>query len=176
MRAITKMHKLGGGRIDAAAISDDWGTEVATIISPDKFREFFKPRYIKLFKHIHDLGMHTWMHSCGKINDVLDDLIDAGLEVVNTQQPKSVGIDEFGQRFAGRICIETIVDTQLTYPHGTLDEIRAEARELVEKWNTPRGGFIASDYGDAQAIGATIERRKAAFEVFAELAGIEMPV
>jgi hypothetical protein len=174
MKAIAKMHKLGNGRIDAVAISDDWGTEVSSIISPDKFREFFKPRYIKLFKQVHDLGMHTWMHSCGKINDVLDDLIDAGLEVVNSQQPMTVGIDEFAERFAGRVCFETIVDTQITYPFGTFDEIRAQARELVAKWNTPRGGFIASDYSDAEAIGTTIERRRVAFDTFAEIAGISI--
>jgi hypothetical protein len=173
MRVVSEVHRLGGGRLDAVAIADDWGTESATMISPEKFREFWKPRYAKLFKHIHDLGMHTWLHSCGKINDVVDDLIDAGLDVVNSQQPRTVGIDEFGRRFAGRICFETIVDTQTTYPHGTLDEIRAEARELVQKWNTPHGGFIASDYNDAAAIGTTIERRRVAFETFAELAGID---
>ena len=172
MRQVTEVHRRGGGRIDAVAISDDWGTELASIISPDKFREFFKPRYARLFARIHELGMHTWMHSCGKINEVMDDLIEAGLDVVNSQQPRTVGIDEFARRFAGRICFETIVDTQITYPRGTLDEIRAEARELVAKWGTPRGGFIASDYNDAVAIGTTIERRRAAFEVFAEIAGI----
>jgi hypothetical protein len=174
MRAISGAHGLGQGRIDAVAISDDWGTELATIISPDKFREFFKPRYVKLFRHIHDLGMHTWLHSCGKINEVLHDLIEAGLEVVNMQQPRTVGIDEVSRCFAGRICFETIVDIQTTYPGGTYDEIRAEARELVEKWNTPRGGFIASDYNDAAAIGTTLERRRVAFEAFARLAGLKV--
>ncbi len=175
IQAIRKMHSLGGGRIDAVALSDDWGTEVSTIISPAKFRELFKPRYAKLFDEIRNLGMHTWMHSCGKINDVLDDLIDAGLEVINSQQPRTVGINEFAERFAGRVCFETIVDTQITYPFGTMDEIRAEAKELVEKWNTPKGGFIASDYNDADAIGTTLERRTVAFEAFAELAGITTP-
>lgn len=170
VRQVKGVHDRGGGRVDAVAFSDDWGTELSSIISPEKFREFFKPRYAELFKHIHDLGMHTWLHSCGRINEVLDDLIDAGLDVVNSQQPRTVGIDEFGRRFAGRICFETIVDTQITYPHGTLDEIRAEARELVEKWGTPSGGFIASDYNDAGAIGTTLERRRAAFDVFREIA------
>jgi len=172
MRGIVNIHRLGKGRVDAVAISDDWGTETATIISPDKFREFFKPRYVKLFNLIHELGMHTWLHSCGKINGVLDDLIDAGLEVVNMQQPETVGIDEIARDFVGRICIESIVDIQTVYPRGSYDEIRAQARELVEKWYTPKGGFIASDYNDYKAIGTTLERRRVAFEAFAELAGI----
>jgi hypothetical protein len=111
------------------------------------------------------------MHSCGRINDILEELIDCGLEVINSQQPTVVGIDEFSRRFRGRICFESIVDTQSTLPRGTYEEIRAQAHELLEKWGTPQGGFIASDYNDAEAIGVTLDRRRVMFEAFAEKGG-----
>ena len=111
------------------------------------------------------------MHSCGRINDILEELIGCGLEVINAQQPLVVGIDEFSRRFRGRICFESIVDTQSTLPRGTHDEIRAQARRLVDAWATPAGGFIASDYNDAEAIGVTLDRRLVMFEAFAEKGG-----
>jgi hypothetical protein len=111
------------------------------------------------------------MHSCGRINEILEELIDCGLEVINPQQPNVVGIDEMSARYRGRICFESIVDTQSTLPRGTYEEIRAQARELLEKWGTPQGGFIASDYNDAEAIGVTLERRRVMFEAFAEKGG-----
>ncbi len=161
-----------GARIDAAAMADDWGVQDRAFISLKLFREFFKPRYRRWFDEIKALGMHPWMHSCGRINDILEELIDCGLEVINSQQPNTVGIDEISRRFRGRICFESIVDTQSTLPRGSHDEICCQAGELVEKWGTSAGGFIASDYNDAAAIGVSDERRLVMFEAFARAGGL----
>jgi len=170
---IAEQHRLktGATGMHAAAMADDWGLQDRAFISVKLFREFFKPRYRRWFDEIKAAGLHTWMHSCGKINDILEELIDCGLEVVNAQQPLVVGIDECSRRFRGRICFESIVDTQSTLPCGTHDEIRAQARRLVDAWGTPEGGFIASDYNDAEAIGVTLDRRLVMFEAFADKGG-----
>ena len=158
-------------RIDAAAMADDWGLQDRAFLGNKLFREFFKPRYRRWFDEIKAAGAHTWMHSCGRINEILEELIDCGLEVINPQQPNVVGLDEFGARFRGRICFESIVDTQSTLPRGSYDEIRAQAHALLERWGAPAGGFIASDYNDAEAIGVTLDRRLVMFEAFAEKGG-----
>jgi hypothetical protein len=157
--------------IHAAAMADDWGLQDRAFINLELFREFFKPRYKQWFDEIKAAGLHPWMHSCGRITEVLEELIDCGLEVINPQQPKVVGIDEISRRYRGRICFESIVDTQTTLPRGTYEEIRAQAHELLDKWGTPQGGFIASDYNDAEAIGVTLDRRRVMFEAFAEKGG-----
>lgn len=164
--------KSGSGvRIDAAALADDWGLQDRAFLSVKLFREFYSPVYKRWFDEIKAAGAHTWMHSCGRINEILEELIACGLEVVNPQQPNVVGLEEFGKRFQGRVCFESIVDTQSTLPRGTYDEIRAQARALLDKWGTPAGGFIASDYNDAEAIGVTLDRRLVMFEAFAEKGG-----
>jgi uroporphyrinogen decarboxylase len=155
----------------AAAMADDWGLQDRAFISVKLFREFFKPRYQRWFDEIKAAGLHAWMHSCWRINEILEELIDCGVEVINMQQPNTVGIDEISRRFRGRVCFESIVDTQSTLPQGTYDEIRAQAHELLEKWGTPRGGLIASDYNDAEAIGVTLDRRRVMFAAFAEKGG-----
>ncbi|MCP4251318.1 MAG: hypothetical protein GY778_30145 [bacterium] len=162
---------IAGGRMHAAAMADDWGSQDRAFVSVDMFRRFFKPAYKRWFDEIRAAGCHTWMHSCGHINEVLEELIDVGLEVINNQQPQTVGIDEFGSRYRGRICFEAIVDTQTTLPRGSHDDIREEAHRLLEAYGTPAGGFIASDYNDAEAINVTFERRLVMFEAFAERGG-----
>lgn len=164
-------HVSPATRIHAAAMADDWGLQDRAFVNLKIFREFFKPRYQTWFNEIKSLGLHTWMHSCGRINDVLEELIDVGLEVINPQQPNTVGIDEISRRFRGRVCFESIVDTQNTLPRGTYDEIRQQAHELLEKWATPSGGYIVSDYNDAEAIGVSLDRRLVMFEAYAEKAG-----
>jgi hypothetical protein len=172
---IAEEHRLEVGAtrlpIHAAAMADDWGLQDRAFINLKLFREFFKPRYRRWFDEIKAAGLHPWMHSCGRINDILEELIDCGLQVINPQQPNVVGIDEMSARYRGRICFESIVDTQSTLPRGTYEEIRAQAHELLEQWGTLQGGFIASDYNDAEAIGVTLDRRRVMFAAFAEKGG-----
>jgi hypothetical protein len=171
IRILRRCHEIAEGRMDAAAMADDWGLQDRAFISVKMFGEFFKPRYQRWFDEIKSLGLHTWMHSCGKINAILPELIDCGLEVINNQQPNTVGLKEFGEQFRGKVCFEAIVDTQTTLPRGTYEEIRQQAYDICEFYGTPQGGLIASDYNDAAAIGVTTDRRYVMFEAFAEKGG-----
>jgi len=171
LRVLRRCVQIAGGRMHAAAMADDWGLQDRAFLSVKLFREFFKPRYRRWFDEIKCAGLHPWMHSCGRINELLEELIDCGLKVVNMQQPNTVGLAEIGLRYRGRICFESIVDTQSTLPCGTYDEIRQQARDLLAQWGTPQGGFIASDYNDAEAIGVTTDRRIVMFDAFAEAGG-----
>jgi len=150
---IKNMHRLCGSHIDAFNFSEDWGTETDLMMSPAHFRSFFLPRYKKIFKAAHDCGWHVWMHSCGKVNRAIPMLIEAGLNIINLQQPLALGIDEIGRDFAGKIAFESLCDIQKTLPKGDRAEIAAQAKQLVRQWGTPQGGFILGDYGDENAIG-----------------------
>ena len=157
------------GCIDGFDFTDDWGTELSTFISVEMWREFFKPRYKKIFDECKKAGWHIWMHSCGKINDIIPELIDIGLDVVNIQQPTVLGIEEIGSKFAGKICFSSLCDIQKTLPFKGEKEIREEAELLLKCWGTEKGGFVLSDYGDGAAIGVPIEKKKWMFKAFTEL-------
>ncbi len=155
------------GQIHGFSFTDDWGTERAGFISTKLFDAFFKPRYKRLFDAMHAHGWHVWMHTCGKVDAYIDSLIEAGVNVLNLQQPRVFGdLAAFGRRFAGRVCLESLCDIQHTLPFADDDAIRAEARLLIEHWGTPQGGFILSDYGDGQAIGVPLEKKQVMLEAF----------
>ena len=169
LAVVRNMHRIGGSRIQGFSFTEDWGTERNVHLSPGLWRRFFFPRYKKLFGAIHDCGWHVWMHSCGKINQYLPGLIEAGCDVINMQQPRTNGIDAVGREFAGRISFETLCDIQKTLPAGNRDEITAEAEHLMNAWGTPDGGFLLGDYGDHEAIGADPEVKRFMLEKFIEL-------
>jgi hypothetical protein len=141
------------GKIDACRMTDDWGTQQAAFISFDLWMEFFYPRYKRLFDAMHDAGMDVWVHSCGKINEIIEGYIRAGVDVVNVQQPRALGIPEIGKRYGGRIGFETLADIQATLPTGDRRKIDRDVEELSQYWMRKDGGFIFSDYGDNEAIG-----------------------
>jgi uroporphyrinogen decarboxylase len=154
------------GAIQGFSFTDDWGTELTTIISPTLWDDFFKPRYKQIFDAAKAAGWHIWMHSCGKVNGIIESLIDIGVNVLNLQQPRALGIEDIGRKFAGRVCFSSTCDIQHTLPIKGAKEIEDEAKLLLDCWGTENGGFILSEYGDGQAIGVADDIKKIMFDAF----------
>ncbi len=166
---LSEAARLFGNRVNGIFLSDDWGTQNNTIISSEVFNEFFAKRYKLLFDTIHSFGWHVILHSCGKINEFVPLFIDAGVDVLNIQQPQAYGIEEIGKSFAGKICFLTTVDIQATLTKEDSEEVRAEASELVKNWSTPKGGFIVFNYGDSEGIGVSDNIAEVMFRKFYDL-------
>ncbi|MCE5251738.1 hypothetical protein LLG96_16135 [bacterium] len=168
LRQIDEVHRRFGDRVHGVFLTDDWGTQNAPFISPGLFDDFFFERYRTLVSAYHGHGYHFILHSCGRINDLVDRFIDAGVDVMNMQQPRAYGIEEIGRRFAGRIAFLTTVDIQATLPAGNPVAIREEAHALVKNWGTPNGGFIVFNYGDGEGINVDDSVSSIMFEAFME--------
>ena len=150
-----------GDRVHAINMSDDWGTQNAAFVSFDLWMDFFFPRYKRLFDRMHHYGYDVWVHSCGKVNKIVEGYIKAGVNIVNLQQPRALGIEEIGRRYRGRIAFDSLADIQATLPTGDRAKVDEDVAALMEHWATPEGGFVFSDYGDDTAIGVkdpTIKR------------------
>lgn len=148
------------GRVHGWSMTDDWGTQQAAFIRFDLWMDFFFPRYKRIFDAMHAAGCDVWVHSCGKVNEIVEGYIKAGVNVVNLQQPRALGIEEVGERYRGRIAFSSLSDIQATLPTGDRTQIEADAEALLKHWATPKGGFVFSDYGDGEAIGIPDERVK----------------
>jgi hypothetical protein len=132
---------------------DDWGLQNRLMISPDAWREIWKPRYARVCQAAHKAGLFTFLHSCGYIVDILDDLIEIGLDVIHMDQQENMGLELLGERFGGRITFFSPVDIQATMAHGSLNEIRAYCHKMVKFLGRPRGGFIPRWYSDPVGAG-----------------------
>lgn len=141
------------GRIDGWCMTDDWGTQTAAFVSYDLWMDFFFSRYKRIFDAMHDAGCDVWVHSCGKVNEIVEGYLRAGVNVVNLQQPRALGIREMGERYRGRMAFQSLSDIQATLPTGDCGRVAEDAAMLMEHWATPQGGFIFSDYGSDAAIG-----------------------
>lgn len=158
-----------GSRLHAFWMTDDWGTQQAAFLDMDLWRSFFLPRYRKLFSVIHEGGQDAWIHTCGKVNDVIQGLIDAGADAVNLQQPRALGIENIGRRYRGKIAFESLADIQATLPTNDETRIKKDAAELAEHWMSPEGGFVFSDYGDGEAIGVPDEAKRIMYRAFSRV-------
>jgi hypothetical protein len=154
---------------DAYMWCDDWGLQDRLMISPEKWREVWKPAYAKVYKAAHEAGMLTFLHSCGYIVDILDDLIEAGLDLIQMDQQVNMGLDLLSERFKGRITFWCPVDIQAIMCNRTLDEIRSYCHDLFEKLGSKAGGFLPKWYSDPVGAGHSEEAVNAMCEEFLKL-------
>ncbi len=154
---------------DGFIFCDDWGLQNRLMISPEKWREIWKPRYARVYAAAHAAGLITFLHSCGYIVDILDDLIEIGLDVIHMDQQENMGLELLGRRFAGRLTFYAPVDIQTVMARGNLDEIRAYCRKQMALLSRPEGGFIPRWYGDPKGAGHTQEAIAAMCEEYLRL-------
>ncbi len=133
--------------IDGIYFGDDWGYQRGLLMSPDMWRTFIKPRIKRMYDRTHELGWDVFIHSCGNISAILDDLVEIGLNVFNPFQPEVIDIEEVIDRYARRLSFYGGISIQKTLPFGSTEEVKTEVRhrlELARKY----GGYIVSPSHD----------------------------
>jgi len=125
--------------VDAVNFSDDWGSQRSLLISPAKWREFFKPKYQELFDIVLNAGKRIFLHSDGYIAAIYPDWIELGVSAINSQV-WCMGLETL-RPFAGRITFWGELDRQHLLPHGTPAQIRQAAQSMVDAFYR-NGGLI----------------------------------
>ncbi len=161
---LAAIERYAAAGADGYIFCDDWGLQNRLMIPPEAWREIWKPRYARIYAAARDAGLVTFLHSCGYIVDILDDLIEIGLDVIHMDQQENMGLEVLGERFGGRITFFSPVDIQHTMVYGTLDDIRAYCREMARLLGRPTGGFIPRWYSDPVGAG----HRQEAIDVMCE--------
>jgi uroporphyrinogen decarboxylase len=129
--------------IDGIFLGDDYGTQQALIMAPGLWREFIKPQIARLTEVYKRAGKWIMFHSCGHITEILDDLIEIGVDIINPCQARANDLAEWGERFSGRVVFNGGVDTQFTMMLGTPEQVRKETvLRIAQLGRDPRGGLL----------------------------------
>ncbi len=149
---------------DGVFMTDDWGSQTGLMISPDLWRDFFKPHYAAVFAEAHKLGMDVLFHSCGNVTDIVADLIDAGMDALDPVQPGAMDIDQLAREYGGRVAFSGAVDIQQLLCNGTPAEIKDEVRRIADTLGRPFGGSLLLGPANVMTPDTPFENLVALFE------------
>jgi len=143
-----------GDRLQVVIVNGaDFGTQRCEFFSRDMFREFYMPYFKRANDWIHtNTSWKTFYHTCGSIVNLLDDLVEVGVDIINPVQCSAAKMDPvflkttYGDKltFWGGA-----TDTQKTLPFGTPEEVYNEAKERLRIFSK-NGGFIYSGIHNIQ--------------------------
>lgn len=140
--------------VDGVNFMDDWGAQHQLLIPPDVWREWFKPLYRDYADLAHAHGKAIFMHSDGHIIEIYEDLIEVGVDALNSQL-FCMDIAEIGRRAQGKITFWGEIDRQHVLTSADPDDGRRAVQLVAEHLYDPRGGLIAQFEFGAAAEPAT---------------------
>ena len=135
-----------GSKIDVVFVSGtDFGTQDRLFISPEMYRELYKPFHRRVNDWIHhNTTWKIFYHTCGSIAGLLDDLVDVGVDIINPVQCSAAGMEEQGlkRRYGDSLVFwGGGVDTQWVLPFGSPQDVYDQVRRRIDVFSTG-GGFV----------------------------------
>lgn len=126
--------------IDAVYFGDDWGQQHGLQMGPRLWRAFIYPQLKRMYGVVKEAGKYVFIHSCGDVDELFDDLIAIGLDCFNPFQPEVMDVYALMQQYRGRLAFYGGLSTQRTLPYGTVEDVRQETQHLLEAGAA--GGYI----------------------------------
>lgn len=167
-RYIDRMLDEIGDLVTVYVDTQDAGSQTGTLLSPEMFRQFIKPRLKKVYELVKKKSKaKVFVHSCGSVYDLIPDFIDTGVDILNPVQISAAKMDpeslkrEFGKDI---VFWGGGVETQRILPGGTPEQVKENVERLIDKL-APGGGFVFSAIHNIQGD-VPPQNLEAMFEAF----------
>jgi uroporphyrinogen decarboxylase len=152
--------RLSAAGADGTWAGDDLGTQASLFMSPETFRNLYKPYYVQLADILHSRGLDFWLHTCGNITQIIPDLIEAGVDALHPIQVGTMNDRAIAETYGGKIAFWAGFDVQQILPFGTVEEVIQHVRERKKIFYRPDGGLILAA-GNAIMKDTSIENIRA---------------
>jgi len=127
--------------VDGVCFMDDWGSQKTLLVNPKFWREFYSPLYRDYCDILRGAGKFVFFHSDGNIESIYPDLIEIGVNAVNSQL-FCMDIEGLA-KYKGRVTFWGEMDRQNILPFGTVNDVRAAVKRVKKALWSPAGGIIA---------------------------------
>ena len=130
--------------VDIISIGGDIAMHTNLFMKPDLWRKHFKWRDAALIDEAKQYGVkYFFLHSDGNLMEVMEDLLEIGFNIIDPIQPECMDPYEIKERFGDRMTLHGTISAQQTLPFGTVDDVRNEVRERIERCGKNGGLVIA---------------------------------
>jgi len=134
------------GLAQMTQVTDDFGAQGSLLISPQVFREFYKPHLQRAIDLAKSFDLAVFHHDDGDIRPLIPELVDMGIDVLNPIQWRCASMNptELKDSFGQQICFHGGIDNQQVMPFGTPADVRAEVMDKLETLGRDGTGYIVA--------------------------------
>ena len=138
-----RVFEAAQGKIDIFMMGDDFGTQSGPMMDVGMWRRTFRRGFRKYIALAHRYGIRVMHHTCGSVVALIPEFIEAGLDILQSLQPKAAGMDlkKLKQEYGRDLAFQGGIDIQEVLPNGDPQEVREHVRRQMDA-EKPDGGFI----------------------------------
>jgi hypothetical protein len=144
---------------DSFTYADDFASELNLFTSPDTYRALIKPHHKRFFAACRNLGMIPIQHTCGRAEDIVEDIIDVGAEAWSAVQPRN-DVKGLLDKYGGRLAFEGGFNTngRAAMEDATIEEVETEVNRCYDEFGGKKGYvFFGSNLKSTSDPQAAIE-------------------
>ena len=129
--------------VDGFYFGDDYGQQNGLIMGRDLWCKMIMPHLKRTFKPIKEKGLPVFLHSCGDISDIMNDLIDIGLDCYQTVQPEIYDLQLLKEKYGDVLTFYGAVSAQQFLPFANPEAVQAKITETISILSN-NGGYICA--------------------------------
>ncbi|MHA1675996.1 MAG: uroporphyrinogen decarboxylase family protein, partial [Candidatus Njordarchaeales archaeon] len=142
--SIAQVEYLAERGVKLFYMSDDLGDSNRLMISPKMYNEFFKDGVAKFCRTVHKYGGKVIMHSCGNSWELIDTLIECGIDALHPWQPyANMDIFEGKKKFGKKITLIGNMSIEILSEENRRKDIINNVKALMDNLKSG-GGYIFS--------------------------------
>lgn len=142
-KRLVKLPKIG-----ALAMGDDMGHKTSTLLNPKMLRQLAFPWHKKIVSLCHQHGLPFILHSCGKVDVLMEDFIKIGVDAKHSFEDAVTPVTEAKKKWGDRIALLGGIDMDIL-ARGSVEAVRARVRQVLE--GCMQGGGYALGTGNSVA-------------------------
>jgi hypothetical protein len=153
--------------VDILTFGDDLGYKENPFFSLRIFREFILPYHKRMYQECKKRGAKIVLHSCGKIDQFLPDLVDAGLDCIQSLEA-TAGVDLPGlkESLGDRLCFMGGLDSSGILTYGTPKDVEENVKNTIKSAGKGGGYFVGPSHDIINIPWENIIAMRAAIEKY----------
>ena len=149
---IQSVDLMAAAPVDAIMLTDDHAAQRGLLMGEERWRRLFKPRWKRIFDRVHHYGMYTILHMCGDTSAVVPDLIEVGLDCMESCQPECMDIYRLKRTYGHTLRFWGGLGAQQVLPFGTAGQVCQETRRLKLELGQGGGYLLAGAKGLGEEV------------------------
>ena len=117
---------------DVLCFYDDAGTQRGMQISPEMWRRYIKPAWHRVLEAVRAEHPRVcfFLHSCGRIDPIIPDIIELGFHVLHPVQPECMDYPSIWRQYGKHVVLAACISAQRVLPFGSPEDVGREVERL----------------------------------------------
>lgn len=122
--------------------ADDIAFKSGMFLPPKLMKEIWTPRIARIIQPAVEANIPVLFHSDGKIDDIVEDLIDMGVDCINPMDPYAIDYRQYKKKYGKRVALSGNIDIEFPLSKGTTEDVEKDVRLHMEVLK-PGYGYVA---------------------------------